>query len=305
MGKPKGKNKQQSDSKQVPNPAPNAFEDFYAERFGPRWSDIRQALLLPTSIWGRPNAFASELGHFLPGEAMARATNGLLQHYPMDPASYLSARALMVEPEHYVLDLCAAPGGKTLILAEKCLPHGSLIANEISSSRRERLTSVLRQYIPSEVRQNLRVTGQDGGRLVRHHPASFDRILLDAPCSGERHWIDSSERRSEWKFSHVKALQQRQYALLTAALLMAKTSALIVYSTCALLDEENDHVIARTLQKKASFSVTPPAALAQQLAPLAGPFAGLNLELTVHGVRILPSAGANYGPMYISRLLAN
>ena len=105
----------------------------------------------------------------------------------MDGASILAAQALDPQPGDDILDLCAAPGGKSLMLAEKIAEAGTLVANDRSASRRGRLKRVLESYIPNPVRERIRVTGHDATKWCVFETEAYDRILLDAPCSSERH----------------------------------------------------------------------------------------------------------------------
>lgn len=100
---------------------------------------------------------------------------GLLHHYVMDPASIVAAQALGVQDGDMVLDMCAAPGGKTLILAES-IPHsGELVSNEPSKPRRDRLMQVIQQYLPRDVRSRVRVSGLRGGEWATKKRDFFDR----------------------------------------------------------------------------------------------------------------------------------
>lgn len=230
--------------------------------FGDRWPGLREALLRPGRQIFRYNRFLSSVpggGDFAPGIAEwcgspgrhpVRSSDGLLDGYVMDPASWWAAKALDVQPGDDVLDLCAAPGGKSLILAEDLREEGTLIANEPSDARRESLMSVIRQYIPRDVRERVRVTGRDGARWGMHEPEAFDRILVDAPCSGERHLLERPSEMSEWSPRRSEGLAARQYALLCSALLALRGGGRLVYSTCALSPLENGDVVAKFLKKK-------------------------------------------------------
>lgn len=278
------------------------FDSFYQNIFNERWQTLREALVSAERQVARWNQFVpfEKCGEF--GEAFTalpqsyllknsseipRSGEGLLNYYVMDPASQFAARALDVQSGDSVLDMCAAPGGKTLILAEALRSEGELLANEMSEARRERLKKVIQQYIPRDVRDRVWVTGKDGGKFALTHKEKFDRILVDAPCSGERHLLDSPKDLAEWSPSRSEKLAQRQYALLTAALLAVKSGGRIVYSTCALSPLENDGVIAKLLKKKEGFRILP--------VELPVPEA----ERTEFGLQFLPDR-CGYGPIFYS-----
>lgn len=182
---------------------------------------------------------------------MTRSENGLLQFYVMDPASVMTARALDVQPDDRVLDLCAAPGGKSLVLLEGLTESGELTANEMSAARKERLKKVVQQYVPRDVRNRVWVTGVEGGALASRNREKFDRVLVDAPCSGERHFVESHpDLQGDWSPTQSAKLAKRQYALLTAALEAVKTGGFLMYSTCSISPLENEGVVRKLLEKK-------------------------------------------------------
>ena len=214
-----------------------------------------------------------------------RDENNLLQYYVMDLASIYVAKALGVQNGDSVLDMCAAPGGKSLILAEMMGAEGELTANELSEPRRDRLKKVIQQYIPRDVRDRVWTTGRDGGKFALSHPEKFDRVLIDAPCSGERHLFVDESAMKEWKKTRSEKLAQRQYALLTAGLIAMKPGGRMVYSTCSISPLENDQVIARLQKKKEGFRVV------ESSSPVAG------AEQTEFGIQLWPDL-TGFGPMY-------
>ncbi|MFN7453267.1 MAG: RsmB/NOP family class I SAM-dependent RNA methyltransferase [Pseudobdellovibrionaceae bacterium] len=278
------------------------FDQFYIDQYQDRWASLREALLRSERQVARINQFqnSSFQGQdsyncpAYPGKAFFDVpqgspsrddASGLLQYYVMDPASLEVACALAVESHHDVLDMCAAPGGKSLILAESLKGGtGHLIANEVSEARRDRLMKVIQQYVDRETRDRVRVSGKDGGLFAKSHPEAFDRILIDAPCSGERHLLQSPKDLKDWTPQRSAKLAQRQYALLTAGLICLKPQGRLVYSTCALSKLENDQVIERLLKKKEGFQVVEVSAVKQA-------------EPTTYGQMIMPDT-TGYGPLY-------
>jgi 16S rRNA C967 or C1407 C5-methylase (RsmB/RsmF family) len=194
------------------SPTLSRFDQFYFEQFGSRWEPLKQSLLHPA-------------------EKTLRSCFGGHATYRMDQASIIAAQALGVQPGDQVLDMCAAPGGKALILAEFLGDSGSLIANEMSQARRLRLKEVLDSHVPVDVRARVHITSFDGNQFGLKKANSFDRVLLDAPCSSEQHLLDADPTQKEWKDSRTKQLAMRQYSLLCSALLALKPGGTVLYST--------------------------------------------------------------------------
>lgn len=247
----------------MPIQVPQSFENYFAQIYGPRWPTLLQALLENESQVFRINAWSSTpalsgkevmSGCYLWGDLENRQpqrdSQGLLDGYVMDGGSVVAARALGVEAGDRVLDMCSAPGGKTLILAEQIGEQGELIANELSPARRERLIKVIQQYIPRSRRDNIWVKGIDAVKFGLKEPDSFDKILLDAPCSGERHLLGNPAELKEWSIKRTERLAARQYSLLAGAFLAVKSGGSILYSTCSISPLENDGVIKQLLKKK-------------------------------------------------------
>lgn len=273
------------------------FQSFFGKIYGDRWPILYKALQDNERQVRRHNFFAGsspqdELPWLSACEwqteqsTPARTESGLLDVYVMDPASVIVARALEVQDGDRVLDMCAAPGGKTLVLAEGLRENGELIANETSPSRRDRLMNVIRQYLPQGVRSRVWVKGVDGLQYGMREPEGYDRILVDAPCSGERHLLENPKELEGWTENRTKSLAQKQYGLMTSALLALKPGGRLVYSTCSISPYENDGVIERLLKKKSDqFEVVKVAAPTE--------FA----EEAEYGWMHLPDC-AGFGPLY-------
>lgn len=286
------------------------FEEFYQSVYGDRWPRLRDALLKKEIQAARWNAFRGApptdlkptlLENCFPSEGVQplRDDSGLLDFYVMDPASVVVARALDVQPADRVLDMCAAPGGKALVLSESIGEDGELIANEISEGRRDRLTKVIQQYVPRDRRDQIWVKGADGVRFGLKEPGSFDRVLLDAPCSGERHLLETPKEYDAWTVKRTKGLAQRQYALICGALLALKPGGRLVYSTCALSQFENDGVVEKFLKKKGDQIQSLPAE--EVYRSTAKTLTEIEYEKTEYGLIFLPDR-CGFGPMYFSVL---
>lgn len=280
------------------------FEKFYRDEWQDRWTVLREALAFPEQQVARRNLFSDVSavgldefqgfeGCYRPSDLLRReiprGSEGLLGFYLMDPASVWIARALNVQPGDVVLDMCAAPGGKSLCLIEALRESGELLANEPSPGRRERLTKVIQQYVPRDVRDRVRVTGREGGLFAKSHPECFDRILIDAPCSGERHLLGNQKELSNWTPSRSKRLAQEQYALLSGALEALKPGGVMVYSTCSLSSLENEAVLEKFAKKKGDRF---------EFEILSGPPGS---EATAHGVHFLPDR-LGFGPLFAARM---
>ncbi len=222
------------------SPKPNLlFETYFENIYGPRWQALKEKLGVPEKQVLRRNLFAENSAILSPilADAVAeladcywkpdlfrleKNTEGLYGYYVMDPASVITALALEARPDETVLDMCAAPGGKSLVLAE-AMRSGNLILNEMSESRRERLNRVLHEYIPRDHRLFIAIKGLDGNQYGLRQPGVYDRVLADVPCSGERHLFENSSELSLWTVKRTKNLAIRQFSLLSSAWLSVKT----------------------------------------------------------------------------------
>ena len=243
-----------------------SFDDWYAEIYGDRWPKLKESLLHEP--------------------VYAQLHEGLLKPYYLDWASLLAAESLCAGPGESVLDMCAAPGGKTLIIALALQGSGRLVANDRSASRRNRLKRVLSEHLPENLLSPVEVTSHDATRWGLYEQDSYDRILLDAPCSSERHLVNSETHLSRWSPARSRYLANQAYAMLSAAYAAAKPGGLIVYSTCALSPLENDGVAQKLCAKRKITLV--------RLEVRHG-------EQTEFGVQIMPDRHNGGGPMYIFR----
>jgi 16S rRNA (cytosine1407-C5)-methyltransferase len=247
----------------------NAFDEYYTNIYGGRWEKLRAALLAPNTT--------------------IAYTHNLWGAYHLDYASVLAAKSLRLPEGGVLLDACAAPGGKTLVIASLMNDKTTLLSNEISSDRRRRLVNVLNQHAAPELRNRVTVTGFDAASAAARSSerGRFDGILLDAPCSSERHVMQNEKLLERWTSARPRFLAKRQWALLSAAFLLLKTNAGLVYSTCALSAGENDDVAERLLVKY------------KDAVALDAPDFSEG-EKTKYGRIILPDS-SGLGPMYVAR----
>lgn len=159
--------------------------------------------------------------------------------YSQDPSAMFPAHIANVKPGEKVLDLCAAPGGKSTGLGEALKGKGILVANEISTSR----AKILRENIERWGITNALVTNASPDELVPYFKQYFDKILVDAPCSGEGMFRKNPEAIEYWSPSYVETCKLRQQDILTAAIKMLKPGGEIIYSTCTFSPEEDEQIV--------------------------------------------------------------
>ena len=165
--------------------------------------------------------------------------------YPQDPASMFAVEALNPQPGERVLDLTAAPGGKSTHIAQRLGTTGVLVANDLDTRRIKALQSNLSRLGIT----NAYVTRLTPGRLATVYPETFDRILLDPSCSGEGLFVTSEGQPEYWNKKALKHFSGLQFGLLREAFQMLKPGGRLLYSTCTLNTIENDGVVEDFLAK--------------------------------------------------------
>lgn len=172
-------------------------------------------------------------------------------YYIQEPSAMSAAAVLAPKPGMRVLDLCAAPGGKTTQLASYLMQQGLLVANEIHPARAKILsTNVERMGITNGI-----VTNEDSGTLADHFGCYFHAILVDSPCSGEGMFRKNPEAMEEWSPENVELCAARSEEILDNAARMLLPGGTLVYSTCTFAPEENEQEIANFLAKHEEFSL--------------------------------------------------
>lgn len=206
--------------------------------------------------------------------------------YPQGLASQLAALAVDPRPGEVVLDLCAAPGGKTLDLAQRLGPDGDLAAVEASKPRFFRLKANLERAGAGFVRTYL----HDGRRTGDKVPGRFDAVLLDAPCSGDTR-LRGGDDASRWSVKKARRLASKQRQLLASALRCVRPSGRVIYATCSMSPEENEAVIDAVLQS--GLAVAEALALPRGVSvPGLSAWAGKPLAPAVSlSRRVLPAGG--------------
>lgn len=268
-----------------------ALDAFYEEHFGSRWLSLKAAMLA--------------------GDVYCTLCFPQCESYYMDPASVVAALCLPVQDALSVADLCAAPGGKAVVVASN-MGEGELLAGELSFERKIRLDRTIRECLPPTTR--VKTTLGDSSLWCKSMGESFDAVLLDAPCSSEKHVIKSAKWLSVWSAARTRELAIRQWSLASCAFRLLKGGGFLLYCTCALLPAENDAVLSRLLEKFPTASALPRdqvrkvfcANAASSRAKITCP-EGLALETlfdcaeqTRFGLHILPDIACGAGPIYFS-----
>lgn len=164
--------------------------------------------------------------------------------YSQEPSAMVAAELLNPSPGERVLDLCAAPGGKSTQLASKLRGKGLLVSNEIVASR----AAILSENIERMGIANAVVTNMSPDKLEGEFPLFFDKILVDAPCSGEGMFRRDPVAIAEWSLEHSRSCAVRQLNILSSAVRMLRGGGELVYSTCTFAREENEEVCQRMLE---------------------------------------------------------
>ncbi|XP_013359000.1 PREDICTED: putative methyltransferase NSUN3 isoform X2 [Chinchilla lanigera] len=226
------------------------FDKEYSRELGGSWSTVRDVLTSP-SLWqyavllnrfnypyelekdlhlkGYQRLFQGSLPYYpksmkcylsrtpdrMPSER--HQTGNLKKYYLLNAASLLPVLALELRDGEKVLDLCAAPGGKSVALLQ-CAWPGYLYCNEYDSLRLRWLKQTLESFIPQPLRNVIKVSELDGREIGDAQPETFDKVLVDAPCSNDRSWLFSSDSQmAAWRIHHRRSLPVLQLELLSAS----------------------------------------------------------------------------------------
>jgi 16S rRNA C967 or C1407 C5-methylase (RsmB/RsmF family) len=164
--------------------------------------------------------------------------------YAMNASSLLPVLALNPQPGEKILDACAAPGGKATFIYD-LIDGEHLIANDTSNARRTKMKTVFQEFHLDKCE----ILGRKAEIIFKNFPKYFDKILIDAPCSSEKHVFQSESHLNKWSPSRPKRLAQEQYALLCGLSRALKKGGRMVFSTCAFTPQENESVVCRFLKK--------------------------------------------------------
>ncbi len=172
-------------------------------------------------------------------------------YYIQEPSAMAVAVLADAKPGEKVLDLCAAPGGKTTHLASQMKGKGLLVANEIHPAR----AKILSQNVERMGIRNAVVTNEEPIFLEKYFPEFFDRIVVDAPCSGEGMFRKDRAACLEWSQQNILFCAARQREILEHAAKMLKPGGRLVYSTCTFAPEEDEETILLFLEKHPEFTI--------------------------------------------------
>lgn len=295
---------------QKQNKGKKQFFEHYEKQFGAaRWKALVLAMEKPKQHCCLVNKFCdAELA--LPQDAQpvsflnskcfvanlfeAPTKTNVMNYYLLDAASLLAVEALQLQPNDKVLDLCSAPGGKAIAILQQLSGLGSLHCNEMDGTRRKRLQQVIIDYCPFALANRIKITGLDASKTaLMFEKQVYDKVLVDAPCSSDRHVIQSNEELAKWNPSITKQMHDRQYALCMTALESCKFDGIIVYATCSISDMENDKVVERVFQNKRKLGCTIVSHERTEFAKIA--------EKTKYGWIVLPDKNS-WGPIYFAIL---
>lgn len=165
-------------------------------------------------------------------------------YYLQEPSAMTPASVLPVTPGEWVLDLCAAPGGKATALGAKLEGRGLLVANDISASRAKALLKNLEVF---GIRNSF-VTNAAPAKLAHQFEGAFDKVLVDAPCSGEGMFRKDLANARAWSLQKVSECAKIQHEITRQAVTMLRPGGWMLYSTCTFSAEENEQTIASLLQ---------------------------------------------------------
>ena len=199
-------------------------------------------------------------------------------YYIQEPSAMAVGELADAAGGERILDLCAAPGGKTTHIAGKMMGKGFLVSNEIHPAR----ARILSQNVERMGIGNAIVVNEDSAALASRFPEFFDKIILDAPCSGEGMFRKDEEARNQWSQEHVNLCAERQTEILENAARMLRSGGRLVYSTCTFAPEENEQVLAGFLKSHWEFEMIRPEGAWEGFAPGCPQWAGAKAKPEQH-----------------------
>lgn len=171
--------------------------------------------------------------------------------YIQEPSAMIAVEILGAKPGEFIADLCAAPGGKSTQIAGQMRGEGLLVCNEYVPARAE----ILAQNLERMGVANCVIFKEDVGRMAERLPLFFDRVLVDAPCSGSGMFRKEEEALLQWSPENVRMCAERQLEILNHAAGMVRPGGVLVYSTCSFSEREDEGVVERFLQGHEEFSL--------------------------------------------------
>ncbi|XP_015171361.1 PREDICTED: 5-methylcytosine rRNA methyltransferase NSUN4 [Polistes dominula] len=237
--------------------------------------------------------------------APKKGSTGVLDYYLFDGASILPVLALDLQLGDHVLDMCAAPGGKTLTILQTLMPN-LVVANDLSMSRVRRIKQIVNQYLINigEITERLIISEQDARRIEDEN--IYNKILVDVPCTTDRHVLHENDN-NVFKPSRIKErlkMPEIQAEILYNALKLVTVGGTVVYSTCSLSPIQNDGVVQMALKRiwEESNTVIVVKDMTKALNPFQTLFNFGNFGLK-YGHIAIPTIGYNWGPMYFCKMV--
>ena len=245
---------------------PEAFLERMKVQLGPEYEDFLKSLERPRAVALRFNPLKGKAPSLpfvqapVPWEPQGyyydpESRPGLhVYHeagvYYLQEASAMSPVALLdPQPGERVADLCSAPGGKTTQIAARMMGEGFLLCNEYSPKR----AKILSRNIERMAVANALVTNEDTARLAERFPEGFDKVLIDAPCSGEGMFRKEEAAVTDWSQETVEMCARRQAEILDNGAKMVRPGGRLVYSTCTFAPEEDEMAVAAFLERNPDF----------------------------------------------------
>jgi len=245
---------------------PEAFLQRIQQQLGDEYEDFLKSLERPRAVALRFNPLKGDQPRMpFVQEPVPWETNGFyydpearpgLHVYHEAGVYYLQEASAMApvflldpQPGQRVCDLCAAPGGKTTQIAGRMGGEGFLLCNEINSKR----AKILSRNIERMAVANALVTNEHPANLAKKYPGFFDRVLVDAPCSGEGMFRKEEAAVTDWSQETVEMCARRQAEILHSAAELVRPGGRLVYSTCTFAPEEDEEAVANFLKEHPEF----------------------------------------------------
>ncbi|MDD4123411.1 MAG: RsmB/NOP family class I SAM-dependent RNA methyltransferase [Bacilli bacterium] len=165
--------------------------------------------------------------------------------YIQEPSAMLVGEIIPIEKDDLVVDICAAPGGKSSHIANKLSENGLLISNEINYPR----AKILSENIERQGIKNCIITNEDIDTLINTYSGIFDKVILDAPCSGEGMFRKNDLVKNDWSYDKVLKCATIQKDLILKSYKLLKHNGIMIYSTCTFSKEENEDIVNYLLGK--------------------------------------------------------
>nr|XP_040023033.1 tRNA (cytosine(34)-C(5))-methyltransferase, mitochondrial isoform X1 [Gasterosteus aculeatus aculeatus] len=253
--------------------------------------------------------------------SQAHRLGQLKQYFLLNAASLLPVLALKVQDGEKVLDLCSAPGGKAVAILQ-CATPALLCCNEPDPQRRDWLAKTLESFLSQSLTSRVIVSAQDGRSFGQSEAGTYDKVLVDSPCSNDRSWLYCGGQQGEQRLKERAGLPALQAQLLRSALSAVRPGGVVVYSTCTLSSFENFAVVETVLNdcpeaepedlweeigiplsEHFTFRTTHPGGSQTphnaSLQPHNAPSSSYRHRL---GLLVVPQPGKTWGPMFLSRI---